>query len=149
MPEEIMVRRLRLPDDATEENAAAIARLATQFNPSNEPLSDVAWLRTMLLPETTYLLVAQTGEAIVGMLTVCAFAVPNGWRAHVEDVATNQEYRKRGIARSLFDEVFRIQKENGWRTLQLTSRPSREEANLIYPKLGFCFANTNVYRRSL
>ena len=148
MSEEIVVRRLRLPDDATQENAAGIALLAAQLNPSDVPRSDVAWLWEMLSPATTHLLVAQADAAIVGMLTVCAFAVPNGWRAYIEDVAVDQAHRKRGIARRLFEEAFRIQEENGWRTLQLTSRPSREEANLMYPILGFTLARTNVYRRS-
>ena len=66
MSDEYSIRRLCLPDDATEENAAAIARLAAQLNPTNEPLSDLAWLETMLKPETTYLLVAQKEGAIVG-----------------------------------------------------------------------------------
>ena len=125
MSEEIVVRRLRLPDDATQENAAGIALLAAQLNPSDVPRSDVAWLWEMLSPATTHLLVAQADAAIVGMLTVCAFAVPNGWRAYIEDVAVDQAHRNRGIARRLF-----------------------EEANLMYPILGFTLARTNVYRRS-
>ena len=34
----------------------------------------------------------------------------------------------------------------GARTVELTSRPSREEANRLYAKLGFRLRETNVYR---
>ena len=37
----------------------------------------------------------------------------------------------------------------GCRTVELTSRPSREAANHLYKKLGFEVRETNVYRYEL
>ncbi len=37
----------------------------------------------------------------------------------------------------------------GARTVDLTSRPSREAANRLYRRLGFVERDTNVYRWSL
>jgi ribosomal protein S18 acetylase RimI-like enzyme len=37
----------------------------------------------------------------------------------------------------------------GAKTVDLTSRPSREAANRLYVRLGFAARSTNVYRRSL
>jgi ribosomal protein S18 acetylase RimI-like enzyme len=40
-------------------------------------------------------------------------------------------------------------RELGCRTVELTSRPSREAANHIYKKIGFTVRDTNVYRFDL
>ena len=40
-------------------------------------------------------------------------------------------------------------KHRGARTVDLTSRPSREAANRLYQRLGFVLRDTNVYRLSL
>jgi ribosomal protein S18 acetylase RimI-like enzyme len=37
----------------------------------------------------------------------------------------------------------------GVRTVDLTSRPSREAANRLYQRLGFVKRDTNVYRYTL
>ncbi len=37
----------------------------------------------------------------------------------------------------------------GARTVDLTSRPDREEANRLYLRMGFEVRVTNVYRRTL
>jgi ribosomal protein S18 acetylase RimI-like enzyme len=39
-----------------------------------------------------------------------------------------------------------VARSNGVRTVDLTSRPSREAANALYLKLGFERRETNVYR---
>ena len=39
--------------------------------------------------------------------------------------------------------------ETGCRTVDLTSRPSRLDANRLYEQLGFIRRETNVYRISL
>jgi ribosomal protein S18 acetylase RimI-like enzyme len=40
-------------------------------------------------------------------------------------------------------------RELGAKTVDLTSRPSREAANRLYQRIGFVARDTNVYRFSL
>jgi hypothetical protein len=40
-------------------------------------------------------------------------------------------------------------RELGCKTVELTSRPSREDANRLYQHLGFVPRETNVYRYDL
>jgi ribosomal protein S18 acetylase RimI-like enzyme len=45
-------------------------------------------------------------------------------------------------------EALRIAQARGARTIELTSRSSREAANRLYRRLGFVPRDTNVYRYS-
>jgi hypothetical protein len=74
-------------------------------------------------PATT-LFVAPSDDKIVGMFTLLLFRIPTGLRAIFE-----------GRARSA-----------GARTVDFTSRPSRETAHRLYLRLGFAVRDTQVYR---
>ncbi|MET0827119.1 MAG: GNAT family N-acetyltransferase, partial [Acidimicrobiales bacterium] len=54
-----------------------------------------------------------------------------------------------GIGRLLIDAMVARAKELGAKTVDLTSRPSREAANRLYLRLGFVERETNVYRFDL
>ncbi|UVK42290.1 GNAT family N-acetyltransferase [Mesorhizobium sp. AR07] len=96
-------------------------------------------------PATT-LLVATTGQTLQGMLTLAIFRVPTGVRSIIEDVIVDDRHRGQGIASALVREALAFAKTAGARTVDLTSRPSREAANRLYLKLGFEQRQTNVYR---
>ena len=49
------------------------------------------------------------------------------------------------LTRAMLDRA----RDLGCKTVELTSRPSREGANLLYQKLGFVARETNVYRYDL
>ncbi len=88
-------------------------------------------------------------EKIVGMLTLALFRIPSGVRAWIEDVVVDTEARGRGIGAALVRRAIEIAQESGARTVDLTSRPSREAANKLYQKLGFEQRSTNVYRYTI
>jgi ribosomal protein S18 acetylase RimI-like enzyme len=88
-------------------------------------------------------------EKIVGMLTLAVFRIPSGVRAWIEDVVVDTEARGRGIGAALVRRAIEIAQESGARTVDLTSRPSREAANKLYQKLGFEQRSTNVYRYTI
>ena len=142
---EIAIRRLRLPEDATEKTAQAIARLTRELGEEHQPAGDIPWLEAIVRPDTTYLLVAETEEGeIVAMVTMCTYRTQTGHKSQVEDVSTDEAYRGQGLCTRLFAEIFRIQKEQEC-AIQLTSRPSRIAANRLYQKL-LRLVITNVYR---
>ncbi|WP_420063969.1 GNAT family N-acetyltransferase [Microbacterium bandirmense] len=54
--------------------------------------------------------------------------------------------RGRGIARALLVRMTELAVERGMRTLDLTSRPSRESALRLYESVGFVRRETNMLR---
>ena len=103
-------------------------------------------LESIVKSPATTLFIAKDGQALLGMLTLAVFQAPTGTRAIVEDVVVDGRHRGRGIASGLIREALARAKTAGARTVDLTSRPSREAANRLYLKLGFEQRQTNVYR---
>jgi ribosomal protein S18 acetylase RimI-like enzyme len=80
------------------------------------------------------------------MATLVSVPLPTGLRGHVEDVVVDQSLRGRGIARQLLETMTAMAGAQGLRTLDLTSRPSRESALRLYESVGFERRETNVLR---
>ncbi|MDQ6724898.1 MAG: GNAT family N-acetyltransferase [Actinomycetota bacterium] len=132
----------------TPELVAAFGRLTPQLS-SSAPAPGGAELAEMVRSSTTTLLVARDSEAgIVGSMTLVVFRIPTGVRAWVEDVVVDSAARGRGVAEMLCRDALNRACAAGARTVDLTSRPSREAANRLYERLGFVPRTTNVYRWS-
>jgi ribosomal protein S18 acetylase RimI-like enzyme len=84
--------------------------------------------------------------AIVGVSTLAVFPIPTARRAWVEDVIVDEAVNGQGIGRQLTEAMLVRARELGCKTVDLTSRPSREAANHLYKKVGFGERATNVYR---
>ena len=96
------------------------------------------------------LLVARDDSAaIVGSLTLVLFRIPTAVRAWIEDVVVDESARGRGVASALVNRALEQAAVAGARTVDLTSRPSRQDANRLYQELGFELRETNVYRYAL
>ena len=80
---------------------------------------------------------ARDGDTIVGSLTLVIFRLPTGLRAWIEDVVVDEAARGKGVGEKLNKAAIKRTFDSGARTLDLTSRPSREAANRLYQKLGF------------
>lgn len=85
---------------------------------------------------------------ILGMLTLATFTIPTGLRAWVEDVVVDADARGQGAGLALVEAAVAHAQALGARTVDLTSRPSREAANRLYRRAGFEPRETNVYRFS-
>ena len=138
-------------EEATEVTPAlleALVRLVPQLSQSAAPIGE-AELAEMVASPVTRLLVARlpgNDGAIVGTLTLVLFRIPTGVRGWIEDVIVDEAARGRGVGEALTAEAVRLADEAGARTLDLTSRPSREAAHRLYSKLGFEVRDTSVYR---
>jgi ribosomal protein S18 acetylase RimI-like enzyme len=130
---------------ADNELIEAMRRLVPQLSPSVAPPTLEELVEILTSPATT-LLVAREGRQIVGMLTLAMFRIPTGLRAWVEDVAVDVAARGKGVGERLSREALRLAAARGARTVELTSRPSREAANRLYQRIGFERRETNVYR---
>jgi ribosomal protein S18 acetylase RimI-like enzyme len=74
------------------------------------------------------------------------FRIPTAVRAWIEDVVVDSSARGRGAGEALTVEAVRIAQSRGARTIDLTSRRSREAAHRLYEKVGFALRDTNIYR---
>jgi ribosomal protein S18 acetylase RimI-like enzyme len=83
---------------------------------------------------------------IVGSLTLVVFRIPTGVRAWIEDVVVNESHRGMGIGAELCRAAIISATNAGARTVDLTSRASRQAANRLYLSVGFKLRETNVYR---
>jgi ribosomal protein S18 acetylase RimI-like enzyme len=135
--------------EVTEETVKAFARLIPQLSRSALPV-DQAGLARVAGSESNTLLVARTesGE-IVGTLTLAIFPIPTGVRAWIEDVVVDEAVRGQGAATALTMEALRIAREQGVRTVDLTSRPARQAAGRLYEHLGFVQRDSRLYRFTL
>ena len=128
----------------------AFDRLVPQLSSSNPPPTDDA-LRHSIDSPASILLVARDGEGgpVLGSLTLVVFPIPTGIRAWIEDVVVDEAARGRGVGEALNRHALERAREEGAKTVDLTSRPTREAANRLYLRLGFVPRETNIYRFTL
>lgn len=136
---------IEIVEETTDEVVEAMQRLVPQLSPSSSPRrEDVA---AIVSSEASSLLIARDmAGKIAGTLTLVIFHIPTGVRAWVEDMIVDEHARGTGIGAALTQEAVRLAREAGARTLDLTSRPSREAANALYHREGFTKCETHVYR---
>ena len=128
-----------------QELVDAWARLVPQLSGSAPPPGRDELAEIVASPATV-LFVARSAGEIVGSLTLAMFRIPTGMRAIIEDVVTDESARGRGVGTALTTAALRRAADEGCRSVDLTSRPSREAANRLYQQLGFKRRETNVYR---
>lgn len=128
---------------------SAFGRLIPQLSRSSPP-PDADQLAEMLAHPGTTIFIARDDEGVIaGTLTLIVFRIPTGIRAWIEDVVVDEALRGRGAGEALTRAALDKAAEQGARTVDLTSRPSREAANRLYQRLGFERRDTNVYRKVL
>lgn len=133
--------------EVTEELVDALTRLVPQLS-SSAPIPDADALGEIVGSPSTRFLVARDGEdgPIVGTLTLAVFRLPTGIRAWIEDVIVDSTAQGRGGGEALSRTALELARQAGARTVDLTSRPSREAANRLYRRIGFQQRETNIYR---
>jgi ribosomal protein S18 acetylase RimI-like enzyme len=132
-------------DAATPELVASLNALLPQLSTSADALT-LADVEAIVSSATATLFVAKDDDAIVGTLTLVIFSIPSGLRAWIEDVVVDEGARGEGVGEALTTSALVLARSRGVRTVDLTSRSSREAANALYVKLGFEIRETNVYR---
>jgi ribosomal protein S18 acetylase RimI-like enzyme len=139
--------------EVTPELLGALAHLVPQLSQSAAPIGETELAEMVASPAVRLLVArlstpAESGDiaGIVGTLSLVLFRIPTGVRGWIEDVIVDEAARGRGVGEALTAEAIRLADEAGARTLDLTSRPSRQAAHRLYSKLGFEVRDTSVYR---
>ncbi len=132
----------------TPEIGEAIRGLTDQLDKTHQDLSDHD-IADMIQNPGTHLLIAKDSDTIVGMVTLIVYRIPFKMKAQIEDFVITERMRGKGIGTKLLEYSIEQAKKAGVKSLNLTSRPTRVSANLLYQKLGFEKRDTNVYRIEL
>jgi ribosomal protein S18 acetylase RimI-like enzyme len=136
---------VEVADRVTPELEQAFAKLLPQLSSSGK-LPSRAQMEEMITSPATQLLLARSEGNIIGMLMLVLFRIPTGLRAWIEDVVVDGDARGKGAGEALTRAAVASAIERGARTVDLTSRPSREAANRLYQRVGFKLRETNFYR---
>ena len=127
----------------------SINQLLPQLSSKASPIT-MERLSELVGSGSTMIFICTNEEAkIVGMLSLVIMKIPTGNKAWVEDVVVDQNARGQGLGKSLMDHALAEAGKLGVKTIDLTSRPSRENANRLYQSLGYQIRETNVYRCSV
>ena len=132
----------------TDELQSALEHLVQQLS-STAPAPTPALINEILNSDATTLFIARHEERVVGSLTLAIFTIPTGIRAWIEDVVVDESARGLGCGSALTRAAVDYARSRGARSVDLTSRPSREAANRLYRTLGFEVRETNVFRLNL
>ncbi len=143
-----MPTTIEIATEATDEVVESIARILPQLSRSS-PAPTSTELQAIIDSPATFLLIGRVDGAIVGSLTLVVFRIPTGVRAWIEDVVVDEAARGHGVGDALNRFAIDVARQQGAKTVDLTSRPSREAANRLYQRIGFVGRDTNVYRFDL
>lgn len=142
---------VELIGEVSGELAAELNGLLPQLSRSATALSPQEWGEVVSQPGV-FLFVFRSDDDFahraLGMLSLATFRIPTGLRAWVEDVVVDEAARGQGAGAALVAAAVSHAHSLGCRTVDLTSRPSREAANRLYVRCGFAARQTNVYRHS-
>jgi ribosomal protein S18 acetylase RimI-like enzyme len=140
--------RIEEATEVSDELVSAFRGLVPQLSSSSPPPGAVELQEIVSSPATRLLVAREDDGSVVGSLTLVLFRIPTGVRAWIEDVVVDESARGQGAGEALTREAMRMATEAGARTVDLTSRPTREAANRLYERIGFEERETRVYRIS-
>ena len=123
----------------------SINNLLSQLSDSVHTITEEE-LNTLLSSSQSHLYVLESDGQFIGMTTLCLYQCPTGWKAWIEDVVVDRNFRGKGYGKLMVRKAMEECKNRGNVTLMLTSRPSRIVANQLYQSLGFEKRETNVYK---
>jgi ribosomal protein S18 acetylase RimI-like enzyme len=133
--------------DPDPELVVAIERLLPQLSTATPPSLDP--LRAIARADGIDLFIARLDGTVVGTLTLVGVQLLTGVRMIIEDVVVDDAARGHGVGEALVRAALERARSLGARSVDLTSRPSREAANRLYERTGFVRRETNVYRYDL
>ena len=131
---------------STKEALNAINHLLPQLSVNAKGLSMDRLAELVESDNTLIFLGTDEHDCILGMLSLIVMKIPTGNKAWIEDVVVDQAARGKGLGKSLMNHALEQAKKLGAKSVDLTSRPSRESANKLYQALGYEIRETNVYR---
>ena len=132
----------------TPENIEDLLGLMRELNPELHITPQM--LKMAAEDPATHFFAAIEDGRIVGTASLCVSHTPTGRKGGIEDVVVSSKERGKHLGRALMEHIIGFARETlSPIQLHLTSRPSREKANLLYQAVGFNRYETNVYKLEL
>ncbi len=129
------------------EALAAVNKLLPQLSSAAEPLTEDTFRAILANPQTRLFILSDEEGNRCAMGTLCLTLSPTGVKAWVEDVVVDKTSRGRGYAKQLLLHLEKEARISHAKSINLTSRPDRVQANLLYAAQGYELRKTNVYRK--
>lgn len=126
---------------------AAINILLPQLSPDAKALTEDTFRAILANPQTRLFILSDEEGKRCAMATLCLTQSPTGVKAWVEDVVVDKASRGRGYAKQLLHHLEKEARLSHAKSVNLTSRPDRVQANLLYAAQGYKLRETNVYRK--
>lgn len=127
----------------------ALNHLLSQLSSSAKPLNMEQLSALLANPATQIYTLSDEEGAIKASATLAFQHLLTGTKAWVEDVVVDEAARGRGYARQLLRHLEAEAIAAGAKSLNLTSRPTRQAANHLYQSEGYAIRETNVYRKPI
>ncbi|MDO5747781.1 MAG: GNAT family N-acetyltransferase [Actinomycetaceae bacterium] len=141
---------VELVTEYNDEFVPMMQELIPQLSSSSVPFNEQQIKDFLAQPGMFLFIFRSDNEAdngrIVGMLSLATFVIPTGMRAWIEDVVVDSAARGQGAGQKLTEAAIQHAQKIGAKSVDLTSRPTREAANRLYKRCGFEVRETNVYR---
>ena len=128
-----------------EKELGEINSLLSQLSKDITPL-DSNFLVEKLSNPSFYLLSVKEENEIIAMASLSISDILSCKKAFIEDVVVHQDHRGKGFGKDLIKYIIELATSLNIDKVELTSRPERMEANLLYQKLGFQKRDTNYYQ---
>ena len=135
-------------EEITPNVIQAFQKLIPQLSESCNLPTD-KYLKEIINSECTDLFVVEDKNEIVGTISLVFNKIPTGNKVWIEDVVVDEAVRGRRVGKELILYAMKYAKDNNLKSMNLTSSPEREAANMLYQKLGFFKRKTNVYKIKL
>lgn len=126
---------------------SAINNLLPQLSPDAKALAEDTFRAILANPQTRLFILSDEEGNRCAMATLCLTQSPTGVKAWVEDVVVDKASRGRGYAKQLLQRLEKEALNMHAKSVNLTSRPNRTEANRLYAAIGYELRKTNVYRK--
>ena len=93
--------------------------------------------------------VAETGERVVGMVTLCVFRTLSGPKAYLDHLVVAPGWRRRRIGRALVRHAIEQAEAAGASRIDLTANDDKQAGRALYKSLGFQERDTGSFRLPL
>lgn len=135
-------------EQVDDELVEALNRLLPQLM-RDESALDSAAIEALMSHDATTILLARNNDAVIGTAIIVTFRLFTGLRARIEEVVVDGAARGQGVARALTEKALEVARDQGCRSLELTSLPVREASYDLYERAGFQSLGSTVYRYAL
>jgi len=128
-------------------------RIAALFTDEGYPAgaSDIATRIERFAPPAANVVVAESGEDVLGFIALCV--VPrfehDDWFVRILALVVDPGVRERGLGRLLIGEAERIGRDHAAAFVEITAGHHRPEARRLYEALGYDASVTTYLRKRL